>query len=141
MNGSVNIPHYNVETLSPSTQKMVKEGKLLGPEFVGQGCTHGCGSDRYGYYILEIKTTAKGKPLIGLAQAKTVMHGEWTEGTEDCSIDLATAKPTAWITPFGNNVRTGRPQWYFCDKDGNRFKGEKCHYGFNGAYAYRDPSF
>ncbi len=140
MNGSVNIPHYNVESLCKATQELANKGDLEGPEFIGQGCTHGCGSDRYGYYIIEIKTTAKSKPLVGLARANTVMHGEWTEGTEDCSIDMETAKVTEWITPYGNN-RYGRPQWYFCDKDGNRFKGTKCNYGFNGAYAFSDASF
>lgn len=132
MNGSVNHPHYNLSDQSEEIQELAELRKLTEPMFIGQGCTKSVGSDSYGAYITAKKRIGK-KTIFGLVRADMVMHGDWTEGTEDCSMPKNTI-PSKWITKYGK-------QWYYCDANGKRFPGAKCEYRFNGAYAYRDPNF
>ena len=127
-----NVRHYNVEKLSPELQAAVANNKLTGPCFIGQGLNKYSGSDCYGYYIVAEKKL-KTKHIWGIASALTRFHGAWQDGDMDCSIDIDHAIPDQWITSYGKH-------WYFCDKNGNRFIGLKCQFGWNGAYAYRDPN-
>ena len=133
MYGSINHLHYNLDTLDPELKTLAESHKLAGPCFIGQGLTRQVGSDCYGRYIVD-KKLIKNKLIFGIAEAKSVMHGDWYEGDMDCSIDMTTAIPTMWITKYGKN-------WYFCDSNGKRRTGSKCHYDWNGAHAYQDPSF
>lgn len=130
---TTNIKHYNTENLSPELQKQVEERKLTGPCFIGQGLSEHVGSDCYGHYIVASKKVGS-KTIWGIARANQVMHGSWTEGDMDCSIDMSNAKPDSWITKYGKH-------WYFCDSNGKRYIGRKCSYHWNGAYGYQDPSF
>lgn len=139
---STNHPHYNLDKLDNDLRKLAEDHKLVGPCFIGQGLSESVGSDCYGYYIttkvsidkLYNGRVVKSKVVYGIARASEVMHGSWVEGDMDCSIDLKTASPSQWITQYGKS-------WYFCDINGNRYPGMKCHYGWNGAFASRDPSF
>lgn len=137
---AVNCLHYNLDKLSPELRKIAETGKLPWPCFVGQGCSCSIGSDCYGYYVTYVSKTAKGKPLIGLTRANEKMRTCWEEGSMDCSIDIDKAEPQTWITTFGK-TKTGAPKWWFCDKDGMRFNGQRCRYSWNGAHGYRSPSF
>lgn len=130
---TTNIKHYNTESLSPELQKQVEDEKLAGPCFIGQGLSKRVGSDCYGYYVVASKKVGS-KTIWGIARANQVMHGDWTEGDMDCSIDMSNAEPYAWITKYGK-------RWYFCDANGKRYAGEKCFYHWNGAFGYQDPNF
>lgn len=145
MNGSVNHPHYLPTNLTKHElkilQRKIDAGELDGPMFVGQGLSYGIGSDCYGYYITAMKKVGR-KVVWGITRAKTEVHVHWTEGTEDCSIDMETAVPTEWIVARGKWPKTGRPKWWYCDENGNRFlPGRKARFRWNGAHSYRDPSF
>lgn len=139
---TTNIRHYKLDEIDPEIRKLAEAGKLTGPCFIGQGLTYSVGSDCYGRYITtEIKNeivrngkVIKSKVVYGIAHAKQVMHGDWTEGDMDCSLDWNDYHVVEWITKYGKH-------WYFCDVNGNRYKGDKCRYGWNGAYGYQDPSF
>lgn len=134
MNDSVNHPHYNLSHQTKEIQDLANSKKLNEPMFIGQGCTKYVGSDRYGAYITAKRQLGK-KVIFGLVQADTVMHGDWTDGTKDCSMPSGrNALPSKWIIKYGK-------QWYYCDVYGKRFPGAKCEYNFNGAYAFRDPNF
>jgi len=144
---SENHAHYLPANLPPSIKAKLDAGeRLSGPLFVGQGFTHSVGSDSYGGYVVSIATLPNRKPIVGLVSADSVMHGDWTEGTMDNSVDLAQAKPEQWITTYGKNKITGAPKWWFCSATGDRknpvgYRIGKCGYSWNGAYSYRDPSF
>ena len=133
MDGSTNHLHYNLDTLNPELKTLAESHKLAGPCFIGQGLSKCVGFDCYGYYVVASKKV-RSKTIWGIARANQVMHGDWTEGDMDCSIDMSNAKPDSWITKYGKC-------WYFCDANGNRCAGSKCYYDWNGAHAYRDPSF
>lgn len=141
MKNSVNHNHYNVDNLPVEIQTLVNTDRIVEPTFVGQGCRESVGSDLYGFYIITMSTLKNGKPLIGIAQAKTVMHSDFADGSEDCSIDMNTAKPDRWVTTRGFDPRTCCPQWWYCDENGVRFKQQKSKLSWNGAYAWRSPSF
>ena len=98
----------------------------------------------YGYYIVATKQIGN-KTIYGITGANAIMHGDWTEGDMDCSINIDTAKPTQWIIARGKIHRYGKtidaPQYWYCDANGVRFPGRKASFGWNGAYAYQDPSF
>ena len=136
--------HYNLDTLPADLHDAVMKAELKGPAFIGQGLTTRVGSDSYGSYIVAKRMVGR-KTIWGIAYAKSVMRGHWTEGDMDCSIDLATAQPTKWIVARGTWRRrgkdTGITKWWFCDENGKRFPGSVAKFGWNGAYAYRDPSF
>ena len=141
----VHHSHYCLDKQDPWIQDLAIHYKLPGPLFVGQGWTKRVGSDSYGGYVVSISCLKNGKPLVGLVNATTVMHGHWTEGTEDCMLpgdsdDPSTYEPTEYITTYGK-YRDGKSKWYFCNKDGVRSQGQRCCYGFNGCSRYRDPSF
>lgn len=130
---SNNYPHYNVDKLEPKLKVLVESRKLTEPCFIGQGLSNRVGSDCYGFYIVDKRQFDK-HIIWGITHAKQVMHGDWTEGDMDCSIDIDNATPTSWIMKW-------RGKWWFCDELGNRYINEKCKFGWNGAYGYRDPSF
>lgn len=132
MSKTINHPHYNLEDQTQEIQCLANSHKLTEPLFVGQGCSQSVGSDCYGRYITAKKQIGK-KTIFGLVDADTTMHGHWTEGDMDCSMP-EDKTPERWITKYGKS-------WYFCFEDGTRILGFKCTYRFNGAYAYRDPSF
>lgn len=124
--------HYNLDTIEPNLKQLAENYKLSGPCFVGQGLSEQVGSDCYGHYVVASKNISN-KTIWGIARANEVMHGSWVEGDMDCSIDMATTKPSQWITKYGKH-------WYFCDENGKRQNGWKCRYSWNGAHSYRDPS-
>ena len=130
-----NVRHYNVEKLSAELQAAVANNKLTGPCFIGQGCSEGNGADAWGSYIVEIRTSKTGKPIIGLVRADMVMHSSWVDETMDCSMPKDKT-PTQWITVSGK-YKSGAPKWWWCDKDGHKFNGMKCRLSFNGAYGHR----
>ncbi len=136
---SENIAHYNLDTIPAGIKELAETRKLVGPTFVGQGLSRRVGSDCYGSYIVASKKIGK-KTIWGIASAKQIMHSDWTEGSEDCSIDMATAQPGCWITAYGKGI-AGHPKWWLCDENGKRYNGARAYYSWNGAYAYRDPSF
>lgn len=130
----MNIKHYNLDKIDAGLKMLAENHKLPGPCFVGQGLSEQVGSDCYSHYIVANKDIGNYKFIWGIARGNEVMHGSWVEGDMDCSIDMATAKPEQWITKYGKH-------WYFCDENGKRYPGSKCKYGWNGAFASRDPSF
>lgn len=136
---SENHPHYNVESLSNELKTLVNEHKLTGPRFVGQGLSKRVGSDSYGYYICSIAMAKNKKPVYGICSASTKMHGTWEEGDEDCTMP-ENAVPSSWITTYGK-TKTGLPKWWYCNSNGVRYTGEHASFSWNGAYAYKDPSF
>lgn len=141
---TTNTLHYNVEAQPDEVKQIITNGKLTVPMFVGQGMTRSCGSDCYGAYVVAKKTVGK-KIVWGCAYANEVMHGDWTEGYMDCSIDIDHATPAFWITQSGfwknRDGSRGRAKYYYCDEFGKKHNGMKCEYSFNGARGYRDPSF
>ena len=141
---SVNNPHYLVDQQSAEIQQLVATNQLKGPMFVGQGLSQPVGSDCYGYYIVATKKIGN-KTIFGITGANAIMHSDWTAGDMDCSINIDTAKPTQWIIARGKIHRYGKtidaPQYWYCDANGVRFPGRKASFGWNGAYAYQDPSF
>lgn len=130
--------HYFPEDLDPKILAEAKAGHLHGPMFVGQGWCKSVGSDTYGGYVVSIDITHDRKPLIGLVSAHSEMAGHWTEGSMNCSMPES-RDPDVYITVRGK-WPDGSPKWWFCNKYGVR-SNEKCRYSWNGAYAYRDPSF
>ena len=135
-----NYSHYNLDKQEPFIQQLANEDKLTQPCFIGQGCTKRIGSDCYGYYIVAKKHVGR-KVIWGIANANSVFGpGGWTDGNMYCSIDMSTAQPQHWIVAWGR-TKTGEPKWWFCDENGKRCHGALCRYGWNGAYAYQDPSF
>lgn len=142
---SENHVHYFPDDLNPIIREAAIEGKLTGPMFIGQGLTRRSGSDSYGAYVLSIGKTKTGKPLVGIGSAKSEFHGSWTEGSQDCSIDLCDAQPDVWLTTYGH-WPNGLPKWWYCDEHGDRKAANllytgRSRYNWNGAYAYQDPSF
>ena len=136
----MNIAHYIPDDLDAETCIQTKNCVLTGPKFIGQGLTKRVGSDSYASYIVARKEV-KGKTIWGICSAKTVMAGkDWTDGDMDCSIDMATAKPTSWIIARGR-TNNGNDKWWFCDENGKRENGHRAMFSWNGAYAYLDPSF
>ena len=120
---------------------------ITGPAFVGCGWCRRVGSDTYGGYVVSISKAKNGKPLIGLCNCDSEMHGSWEEGDMDCCLpngatDPKDVKPTAWITTYGKNPKTGLPKWWFCNAEGKRaVPGMRCSYSWGVCYEYRDPSF
>lgn len=137
----MNVEHYNLDKQPESIQKFANERKLPWPCFIGQGITKQSGSDSYGFYVVSMSKTKSGKPLIGLAYADTKYVKSWTDGHQECSIDLSKAKARAYITTYGKDKWTGDSKWYYCDKDGNRDTDGRVRLDWNGCYSYRDPSF
>lgn len=128
---TVNHAHYIPENLDPKVLALINDphARITEPLFEGQGCSKQVGSDCYGYYITKIVDPK----FIGLVHADEVMHSDWTEGSEDCSMP-ANKTPSIWLKKF-------RGKWYEASAEGQRFNGRHFRIGFNGAYAYRDPSF
>lgn len=139
---SENIPHYNLHLLCNDVLEQVKAHQLSGPTFIGQGITRSVGSDAYGSYIVAKKIVGR-KTIWGIASADAAFHADWTEGTMDCSIDLAKVdeKQLSWIVASGKWKKTGALKWWYCDAQGKKYNGQKARFSWNGAYSYRDPSF
>lgn len=132
----------NYMRLADGTWKLLDgpQPARTGPEFLGQGWTHRVGSDSYGGYVVEIKELPNGKTIYGLANADSVMETTWEEGTMTCTMPKG-AIATSWVIAYGKHKKTGLPKWWFCDANGARCLGRHCGFSWNGAYAYRDPSF
>lgn len=122
------------------------EGKLSGPEFVGQGCTHRAGSDSYGYFVAEIIKPGK---LVALVESDDEWVTSWTDGSMTCSMPtdrLVKSAVAAGSKPAEDReyvMRYGK-KWYKCDViDGKivRRRGDGAGLSWNGAFSYRSPSF
>lgn len=125
-------------------QKRALDGKLSGPEFVGQGCTYRVGSDSYGYYVAEILKPGK---LVAIVQSDDEWVTSWMDGYMTCSMptdklvkSAAAAQPAEsceYVMRYGKN-------WYKCDViDGKiiRRRGDRIGLSWNGAFSYRSSSF
>ena len=137
--------HYFLENQAEDVRKRASEGKLTGPEFVGQGCTHRVGSDSYGYYVAEILKPGK---LVALIMADDEYVTSWTDGVMICTMPTdklvknAVAKPNRPNPYFYYIMRYGK-SWYKCQIiDGKIVRQHGNHAGSppNGAFSYRDPS-
>lgn len=145
------MTHYFPKDDDGTLKLAAESHSFTGPVFVGQGLTRGVGSDAYGFYIVSIEKAKNGKPIIGIVSAASEFITSWTDGSEVCSLpngatDPAKCKADQWITTYGKYKETGAPKWWYCDKNGNRknpsgWHRGKAHFGWNGASAYRDPSF
>lgn len=143
------MTHYFPSDRKAELEMIAEANGFTGPSFIGQGLTRSVGSDSYGHYIVEMKTVGK-KPVIGIVGAASRFIKDWTDGSEVCSLpndadDPKMCKPTEWITTYGK-LKDGSPKWWYCDANGNRknpsgWHRGKAHFGWNGASAYRNPSF
>jgi len=129
------MTHYWLDKQTLEIQEKARNGKLTGPEFIGQGCSEGVGSDCYGYYITWISEDRK---TIGLVCADTSFEKDWTDGTQVCKMPERRLTDE-WAVKYGK-------KWYHASFDTNimrpvRMKGAKWRLRFNGAFSYRDPSF
>lgn len=138
------MTHYFLENQVEDVRKRASDGKLAGPEFVGQGCTYRVGSDSYGYYVVEILKPAR---LVALIRADDEFITSWTDGSMKCSMPTDSAVKGAVSGPapcrdFDYIMRYGK-DWYWCDiVDGKiiRRRGSHARLSWNGAFSYRDPS-
>lgn len=131
--------HYCPEEMNECEQLLLGKAHLTGPTFVGQGLTKRCGSDSYGMFIVAKKVVGK-KTIWGIAAANSEMIRDWTDGEMSCVLDIKHTEPQFWIMPWGK-TKTGACKWWKCDAEGKRFKGERFSCSWDGAFAYRDPSF
>ena len=138
------MTHYFLENQPEDTQKRALDGKLSGPEFVGQGCTYRVGSDSYGYFIAEIIKPGR---LIAIVQSDDEWVTSWMDGHMTCSMptdklvkSAAAAQPAEsceYVMRYGKN-------WYKCDViDGKIIRrcGDRIGLSWNGAFSYCNPSF
>lgn len=144
--------HYNLDSQDSKIQQLAKDHKLPWPCFVGQGASKRVGSDVYGLYVTSMAKSKTGKPIVGLTHAKTQFTTSWADGSEDCSLDMHSAKPDFWITTYGHDKMTGNDIWWRCSQDGTRLTAKnfrqlgatelgKIRLDWNGAASYKDPSF
>lgn len=126
------------QELEYNLDKSAFNKKLIGPQFIGQGCSRSVGSDCYGYYIVEKKQIGK-KTIWGITCAKDHIETCWEDGTMVCDGPVSW-KADEWIIAWGK-MPSGKPKWWYCDSEGNRFAGQRCGLHFAGAHSYRDPSF
>lgn len=138
--------HYFLENQVEDVRKRALEGKLTGPEFVGQGCTRRVGSDSYGYYVAEILKPGK---LVALIMADDEYVTSWTDGDMICTMPTDQLVKNAVAGPNGPNpyfdyiMRYGK-SWYGCQIiNGKIVRLHRNHVwlSWNGAFSYRDPSF
>lgn len=138
------MTHYFLENQAEDVRKRASEGKLTGPEFVGQGCTHRVGSDSYGYYVAEILKPGK---LVALVQSDDEWVTSWMNGDMICTMptDLIVKSVATGPAPssiFDYIMRYGK-NWYWCyiaDGEIIRQRGSHAGLSWNGAFSYRDPS-
>lgn len=113
--------------------------KLTGPTFIGQGLSIQVGSDCYCQYIVEKKVLPNKKTIWGIAHGKSHYKSDWTDGIEICD------GPTSWRADFWimswGRTKSGSPKWWQCNENGKRMNGRRYVGRFDGAYAYRNPSF
>ena len=137
--------HYFLENQVEDIRKRALEGKLTGPEFVGQGCTCRVGSDSYGYYVAEILKPGK---LVALIMADDEYVTSWTDGDMTCTMPTDKLVKNAAAGPDGPNpyfdyiMRYGK-SWYRCQIiNGKIARQRRSHAGlsWNGAFSYHDPS-
>ena len=140
------MTHYFLENQTEDVRKRASEGKLTGPEFVGQGCTRRVGSDSYGYYVAEILKPGK---LVALIMADDEYITSWTAGDMICTMPTdklvknAVAGFNGLNPDFDYFMRYGKG-WYRCQIiDGKIVRQRRNRVGlsWNGAFSYRDPSF
>ena len=139
------MTHYFLEIQSEDVRKRASEGKLTGPEFVGQGCTYRVGSDAYGYYVAEILEPGR---LVALIGADDEYVTSWPDGNMVCTMPTDKLVKNAVVGPAGPNsgfdyiMRYGK-SWYRCrviDGKITRQRGNHAGLSWNGAFSYRDPS-
>lgn len=139
------MTHYFLENQPEDVRKRVLEGKLTGPEFVGQGCTRSVGSDSYGYYVAEILKPGK---LVALISADEEYVTSWADGNMTCTLpaDKLVKSAVAGSHPnrnFDYIMKYGK-RWYKCEIIGGeivRRHGDHAGLSWNGSFSYRDPSF
>lgn len=142
------MTHYFLENQPEYVQKRALDGKLSGPEFVGQGCTYSVGSDSYGYYVAEILRSGR---LVALVPADAEYATSWTAGDMTCTmpadkvVKAAVAGPSRPNSEFKYVMKYGR-KWYWCavvDGEIRRCCGRHGCAGlsWNGSFQYLDPSF
>ena len=140
------MTHYFLENQAEDIQKRALEGKLTGPEFVGQGCTYRVGSDSYGYYVAEILKPGK---LVALVQSDDEWVTSWMNGDMICTMPTdklvknAVAGSNRPNPCFEYIMRYGK-SWYRCEIiDGKIVRQHRNHaeLSWNGSFSYRDPSF
>lgn len=124
--------HYDIPE---EYKQQVKDRKLEGPCFIGQGWSEHVGSDCYGGYVTFIGTNADGKLFYGLVSADTEFTKCWEDGSQTCTMPKDRT-PKEYVVQF-------RGSWWKCNDKGDRFMGSynKVRYSWNGAHAYQDPSF
>lgn len=134
----MNNSHY-FDSVDPIKEEMLREeAKSKGftePKFVGQGCCHRSGSDRYGYYVAKIFNSK----LIAIVRSEDKMAVHWTDGSMNCRRPSNWQNAECWIylAKYGK-------RWYLASpKTLKRCVGTRNVFplSFNGAYSYLDPSF
>ena len=140
------MTHYFLENQTEDVRKRASEGKLTGPEFVGQGCTYRVGSDSYGYYVAEILKPGK---LVALVQSDDEWVTSWMNGDMTCTMPTDKLVKDVVAGSNGPNpcfeyiMRYGK-SWYRCEIIGGeivRRRGDHAGLSWNGSFSYRDPSF
>ena len=137
--------HYFLENQVEDVRKRALEGKLTGPEFVGQGCTYRVGSDSYGYYVVEILKPGR---LVALISADEKYITSWTDGNMICMMPTDKVLKNAVVCSHPNSnfsyiMKYGK-HWYRCDIINGeiiRRHGDYAGLSWNGSFSYRDPSF
>jgi len=131
-----NMEHYNLESQSLTIRRLAAEGKLKGPKFIGQGATRSIGSDCYGYYVSYI---SEDKKTCSLKPADAAFTKCWEDGNQTCTMPAKTNPDSlVWLKLYGGSWYAAKP---LPDGSVQRLKGCKCHFSWNGAYGYQDPSF
>lgn len=138
--------HFHLDGQPEEVKARAAADKLDGPEFVGQGCTHRCGSDSYGYYVAEIIRPGRLAALLAADEIPEDDLGSFsTSFPAENAVELAAMGGTRRrYDPAEYVMRYGR-HWYWCSVgeggEIRRMPGRKVCLDWNGAYSYRDPSF
>ena len=140
------MKHYFLENQPEYIKTAAQNYKLIGPEFVGQGCTEQCGSDSYGYYIVDILIPRK---LVALVPAKSNFTVSYPDGhmTSEMPMDQIlqnTVKYGNNICPDYDYIQRWGKKWYRCEiihGQITRIKRSSIRLYWNGAHSYRDPHF
>lgn len=101
---------------------------------VGLGAAQHVGSDRYPYYVAEMKIL-KDHYIIGLYRPNSHFWSSWTEGSEIVDEFDPSRKPEFWLRMYCH-------RWTKCDSEGN-ILAPRCRMSlmFGAAVAFSDPSF
>ena len=138
--------HYFLERQPEDVRRRAADGKLAGPEFVGQGCTYSVGSDSYGYYVAEVVKPGR---LVALVPAEARYVTSWEAGDMTSAMPVDKILKSSVARPAGPNpefdyiMRYGK-NWYWCQAANGeirRLRGNRARLSWNGSFSYRDPSF